>query len=60
MMDYAPLARIIVRYAVGVVVGADTAGLLAGDADVITIVALGIGALVEVLYGVAKQKGWRT
>lgn len=59
-MDYAPLARIIVRYAVGAVVGADAAGVLVGDADVITIVALGIGFVVEVLYGIAKAKGWRT
>jgi len=59
-MDYAPIARIIVRYAVGVALGSDAAGLLALDPDVITVVALGIGAAVEVVYGLAKAKGWRT
>lgn len=59
-MDYAPLARIIVRYAVGAVLGADASGLLVGDADVITMVALAIGFVVEVVYAIAKKKGWST
>jgi hypothetical protein len=59
-MDWAPWARIIIRYGVGVIVGADSAGMLAGDADVVTIVALGIGGAVEVLYAIAKRKGWAT
>jgi len=60
MMDWAPWARIGIRYIVGAIIGADQAGLLAADPDLITIVALGIGAAVEVLYKLAKRKGWAT
>ena len=59
-MDYAPLARIIVRYIVGLVIGADASGIMAADPDVITVVAAGIGVSVEVLYAIAKRKGWAT
>ena len=59
-MDYAPIARIVIRYAVGLIVGADQAGILAADPDLITIVAVAIGAAVEVVYSVAKRKGWAT
>lgn len=59
-MDYSPIARIVVRYAVGLIVGADTAGILASDPDVITMAAVAIGGAVEVLYAIAKRKGWAT
>lgn len=59
-MDYAPIARIIVRYVVGLIVGMDSAAMLAGDPDVITVAALAIGGAVEVLYGIAKRKRWAT
>ena len=59
-MDYAPIARILIRYAVGLIVGDDMAGILAADPDVITIAAVAIGAAVEVLYAIAKRKGWAT
>ena len=59
-MDYAPIARILIRYAVGLIVGDDMAGVLAADPDVITIAAVAIGAVVEVLYAIAKRKGWAT
>lgn len=59
-MDYAPIARIVIRYVVGLIVGADTAGILAADPDVITITAVAIGGAVEVLYAIAKRKGWAT
>ena len=59
-MDYAPIARIVIRYAVGLIVGADQAGILAADPDVVTIAAVAIGAAVEVVYSVAKRKGWAT
>jgi len=59
-MDYAPIARIIIRYVVGLIVGVDTAGILAADPDVVTVAAIGIGAAVEVMYGIAKRKGWAT
>ena len=59
-MDYAPIARIVIRYVVGLIVGADTAGILAADPDVITMAAVDIGGAVEVLYAIAKRKGWAT
>ena len=59
-MDYAPIARILIRYAVGLIVGDDMAGILAADPDVITIAAVAIGAVVEVVYAIAKRKGWAT
>jgi len=60
MMDWAPWARIGIRYLVGAIIGADQAGVLAADPDVITVAALGIGAAVEGLYALAKRKGWAT
>ena len=60
MMDWAPVARIVVRYVVGVVIGMDAGEALAGDPDVITMVALAIGAAVEGVYALAKRNGWTT
>lgn len=59
-MDYAPIARIIIRYLVGAAVGMDTGGILAADPDVVTFVALGLGLAVEMIYGIAKRYGWAT
>lgn len=59
-MDYAPVARIVLRYVVGIIVGMDSAHLIAADPDVVTVVALGIGTSVEILYALAKRKGWAT
>lgn len=59
-MNYAPLARIALRYGVGAVIGLAQAETLAADPDVITVVALGIGAIVEGAYMLAKRKGWST
>ena len=59
-MDYAPIARILVRYIVGAVIGMDAAQTIAGDPDVITVVALAVGAAIEALYAIAKKKGWAT
>ena len=60
MNDWAPLARIGLRYIIGGVVGMEAGDLLAGDPDVVFYVALGLGAVVEVLYTYAKRKGWAT
>jgi hypothetical protein len=60
MMDFAPTARILLRYVVGAVLGLDAGNTLAGDPDVVTILALLIGAAVEVVYSIAKKKGWAT
>jgi hypothetical protein len=59
-MDYAPIARIIIRYAVGLIVGADAAGLMAADPDMVTVAAVAIGGAVEIAYSLAKRKGWAT
>lgn len=59
-MDYAPIARIVLRYIVGAVAGMEAGALLAGDPDVVLYVALGIGLLVEVAYAFAKRRGWAT
>ena len=59
-MNYAPIARIILRYAVGAIVGASQAELLIGDPDVVAMVALSTGAAVEAAYVLAKRKGWAT
>jgi hypothetical protein len=59
-MDWAPFARIVVRYIVGAFIGMDAGATLAGDPDVVTVVALGIGAAVEIAYAVARKKGWST
>lgn len=59
-MDYAPIARIVLRYVIGAVVGMAQGDMLAADPDVVTVAALGIGAAVEALYVVAKRKGWAT
>ena len=59
-MNYAPIARIILRYAVGAIVGASQAELLIGDPDVVALVALSTGAAVEAAYVLAKRKGWAT
>lgn len=57
---YAPIARIVIRYAVGLIIGMDAAATLAGDPDVITVAAAGLGAATEAAYALAKQRGWTT
>lgn len=57
---YAPIARIVLRYAVGIVLGMEAGKMLAGDPDVVMIVAALIGAATEAAYVVAKRKGWAT
>lgn len=59
-MDYAPIARIIIRYAVGIVIGADAADVLAANPDLITLVAAGVAVVVEGFYAWAKKNGWPT
>ncbi len=57
---YAPIARIVIRYLVGLLIGADAAGVLAGDPDVVTVVAGAIGLATEVAYALARRRGWAT
>ena len=60
MMDWFPIARIILRYGVGAVIGMAQGNMLAADPDVVTVVALGIGAAVEAGYSIAKRRGGAT
>lgn len=57
-MRYAPIARIIVRYIVGAVIGVEAAEIAAGDPDIIAFVALGVGAATEAAYALAVRHGW--
>ncbi len=61
-MDYAPIARIVLRYVAGAgVLGSSAVGeTLAMDPDLVFMVSLGIGAAVEGLYALAKRKGGAT
>ena len=59
-MQYAPIARIILRYVIGGIIGAAQGDMLAADPDVVTVAALAIGAAVEAAYALAKRKGWAT
>ena len=59
-MNYAPIARIVIRYGVGLVFGMEFGSLLAGDPDTVLLVAAGIGAITEAAYAYAKKRGWST
>lgn len=52
------IARIFLRYGVGLVIGMKAGEALAGDPDVVLIIAAGIGATTEYAYRLAKRKGW--
>ena len=56
-MDYSPIVRILLRYAVGAVIGAAQADMLAADPDIVTVIALAVGAGVEAAYAYAKRRG---
>jgi len=59
-MDFFPIARIVLRYGVGFVIGSEAGAALALDQDVVVILALGIGAAVEAAYSFAKSRGGKT
>jgi hypothetical protein len=59
-MQYAPIARIVLRYVIGGIIGAAHGDMLAADPDVVTVAALALGAAVEAAYALAKRKGWAT
>jgi hypothetical protein len=62
MMDFAPIARIVLRYAVGAGLFASQqiGNMLAQDPDLVFVVSGLIGAAVEVAYAWAKTKGGKT
>lgn len=59
-MDYLPIARITLRYGVGLFIGMAQGDMLAADPDVVTIVALALGGIVEIGYLIAKKRGGAT
>lgn len=61
-MDYAPWARIILRYIVGGILMASpqVGEQLATDPDLVAVLALVIGAGVEGFYIYARRKGGAT
>lgn len=52
------IARIIIRYGVGLAIGMNAGEALAGNPDVVLVVAALVGALTEAAYAIAKRKGW--
>jgi hypothetical protein len=61
-MDYAPIARIFLRYVLGgAFMGSDEIGQqLSMDPDLVMAATVAIGAVVEAAYAIAKRKGWAT
>lgn len=55
---YAPIARILIRYGVGLVIGSHAGDIAVGNPDLVTVVAGAVGAANEVIYALAKRKGW--
>lgn len=57
---FAPIARILLRYGAGAVFGMEAGEMLAGDPDIVVLVAAGVSAATEGLYAYAKKQGWST
>ena len=59
-MNYAPIVRIILRYAVGAgFMGSIAIGeRLSADPDLVAAGAVVLGAIVETTYALAVRKGW--
>ena len=59
-MDYAPIARIVLRYVIGAAfMGSDEIGAqLSADPDLVMTISVAVGAAVEGAYAFAKKKGW--
>jgi hypothetical protein len=60
VMDWAPWARIMLRYGIGYLAGSDIGERLALDPDAVFMLSMGLGAAVEGVYSFAKRKGWAT
>ena len=59
-MNLGPLARIILRYGIGYLAGSEAGEALAMDPDAVLILSLAMGAAVELIYTLAKRRGWAT
>jgi len=56
----AAIARIVIRYAVGLVAGLAYGEQLAADPDIVMALAALVGMATEGAYALAKRKGWTT
>jgi hypothetical protein len=56
----AAIARIVIRYAVGLVAGLAYGNQLAADPDIVMALAALVGAATEGVYALAKKYGWAT
>jgi hypothetical protein len=56
----APVVRIVLRYGVGLVFGAELANTIAGDPDLVLLLATAVGIATEAAYAYAKKKGLNT
>ena len=60
MNQLLPTARIILRYLIGYLAGAEIGQALSMDEDLVMALALVLAALVEIGYGYAKRHGGAT
>jgi len=54
------IARIVLRYGVGLTLGMEAGKMVASDADLVMLLAAGVGVATETGYVMAKRKGWVT
>lgn len=54
------VVRVVLRYGVGTIFGMEAAQALAGDPDLVLVLAAGAGVGIEYAWRVAKRKGWAT
>ena len=64
-MNFAPISRIILRYLAAAlvtygIVPVDVGAQIAMDPDLIAMLGLTLAALVELIYNLAKRRGWAT
>lgn len=59
-MDWAPWARIFLRYGIGFLAGSEAGEALSMNPDLVLVASFAMGAAVEAIYAFAKRKGWRT
>jgi hypothetical protein len=57
---YGPHARILLRYVAAYFLGEGAGDAIAGDPDLVFIMAGVVGAAVEAFYALAKRKAWAT
>jgi hypothetical protein len=59
-MINAAIARIILRYGVGIVAGLAYGEQIAADPDIVMGLAALVGIATEAAYALAKRRGWTT